>query len=109
MLLRRRLVRGDRLEARHHGQLVLDQQDVSSVLLNRLYFWHFGNIFSLQTSNGEVSNMKILGLFTINSYLKRVGRQRCSNPELSQLHLHLAGLVLQQTALPVSHGVLPVR
>ena len=59
VLLRRRLLRGDRLEARHHEQLVLDQQDVSSVLLNRLHFWQFGNILSLQTSNGEVSNMQI--------------------------------------------------
>ena len=54
VLLRRGLVRGDRLEARHHAQLVLDQQNVSSLLLNRLHFWHFGNVFSIQTLYREV-------------------------------------------------------
>ena len=54
VLLRGGLVCGDRLETRYHGQLVLDQQDVSSVLLNRLYLWHFGNILSVQTSYRKV-------------------------------------------------------
>ena len=54
VLLRGGLVRGDRLETCHHGQLVLGQQNVSSVLLNRLHLRHFGNILSVQTSHRKV-------------------------------------------------------
>ena len=54
VLLRGSLVRGDRLETCHHALLVLGQEDVSSILHNRLHLWHFGNIFSIQTSYREV-------------------------------------------------------